>query len=146
MGECTYQGECKGTCPKCEAELRYLEQELARRQALGKGVAVATLAASLTLTAGCVPTALAGDVMDDPATTTKPTGEQIDVLEGEVPETEILEGYVAYETTEGEPEELPGDVAYESEPCSSDDYPGATETTPVETLPVVPESTANDAG
>lgn len=30
--ECTYKGDCLGTCPKCEAELRYLEQELARRQ------------------------------------------------------------------------------------------------------------------
>ncbi len=26
--ECTYQGDCSGTCPKCESELRYLEQEL----------------------------------------------------------------------------------------------------------------------
>ena len=26
--ECKYQGECTGTCPKCEAEVRYLEQEL----------------------------------------------------------------------------------------------------------------------
>lgn len=151
--ECTYQGECKGTCPKCEAELRYLEQELAKRQALGKGVAVAALAASLTFASGCVSSALAGDVADDPATATKPTDEQIDVLEGEVAETEILEGYIATETTaapydniEGEPEELLGDVAYESDPCPTDDYPGATETTPVETLPVAPESTASDAG
>ncbi len=45
--ECTFQGECKGTCPKCEAELRYLEQQLARRQRLGKTVTVAALAASL---------------------------------------------------------------------------------------------------
>ena len=22
--ECTYRGDCKGTCPKCEAELLYL--------------------------------------------------------------------------------------------------------------------------
>jgi hypothetical protein len=28
--ECTYQGQCKGTCPKCEQELVYLEQQ--RRQ------------------------------------------------------------------------------------------------------------------
>ena len=26
--ECTYQGDCLGTCPKCEAEVRYLEREL----------------------------------------------------------------------------------------------------------------------
>ena len=45
--ECGYQGECSGTCPKCEQELRYLEQQLARRQALGKRVTVAALAAGL---------------------------------------------------------------------------------------------------
>lgn len=45
--ECTFQGECKGTCPKCESELRYLEDQLAKRQRLGKTVTVAALAASL---------------------------------------------------------------------------------------------------
>ncbi len=25
--ECQYQGDCLGTCPKCEAEVRYLEQQ-----------------------------------------------------------------------------------------------------------------------
>ena len=53
--ECTYQGECKGTCPKCEAELRYLEQELEKRRKLGKTVAVAAVAASLSMAlTGCV--------------------------------------------------------------------------------------------
>ena len=23
--ECKHQGDCRGTCPKCEAELRYME-------------------------------------------------------------------------------------------------------------------------
>ena len=26
--ECSYQGECTGTCPRCESELRYLDQQL----------------------------------------------------------------------------------------------------------------------
>ena len=39
--ECHFQGECQGTCPKCEAEVRYLENELNRRRQLGKAVAVA---------------------------------------------------------------------------------------------------------
>ncbi len=52
--ECTYQGECTGTCPRCESELRYLEQQLARRQALGKAVTVAALSVSLMAgAAGC---------------------------------------------------------------------------------------------
>ena len=39
--ECHFQGECKGTCPKCEEELQYLENELSKRRQLGKAVAVA---------------------------------------------------------------------------------------------------------
>ncbi len=53
VSQCTHQGNCKGTCPKCEAELRYLEKELALRKSLGKAVAVAgiSLAAFSGLTA-----------------------------------------------------------------------------------------------
>lgn len=52
--ECTFQGECSGTCPKCEAELQYLEKELQKRQAAGKAIAVAGIAATLLLnTTGC---------------------------------------------------------------------------------------------
>lgn len=47
VSQCTYQGDCKGTCPKCEAELRYLERELAIRQGLGKAVAVVGISASV---------------------------------------------------------------------------------------------------
>ena len=39
--ECTYQGDCKGTCPKCEAEVRYLERELEKRQRMGKAAVFA---------------------------------------------------------------------------------------------------------
>lgn len=54
--ECTYQGDCTGTCPKCEAEVRYLEQELETRRRTGKAVAVAGIAAAMVVTAtGCSP-------------------------------------------------------------------------------------------
>ena len=55
--ECGYQGECKGTCPRCESELQYLERELARRKSLGKRVSVAALCVGMSLAAaGCSPT------------------------------------------------------------------------------------------
>ena len=41
VSECTYQGDCKGTCPKCEAEVRYLERELEKRQRMGKAAVFA---------------------------------------------------------------------------------------------------------
>ena len=34
--ECTYDGPCDGTCPSCEAEVQYIEQELERRQENGE--------------------------------------------------------------------------------------------------------------
>ena len=42
--ECHFRGECEGTCPKCEEELQYLENELNKRRQLGKAVAVAGIA------------------------------------------------------------------------------------------------------
>ncbi len=44
VSECTYQGDCLGTCPKCDAEVRYLERELAKRQALGKAAMISGMA------------------------------------------------------------------------------------------------------
>ena len=46
--ECKHQGDCAGTCPKCEAEVQYLERELEKRAKLGKAVTVAGLAAAIT--------------------------------------------------------------------------------------------------
>lgn len=56
VSQCTHQGDCKGTCPKCESELKYLERELAIRQGLGKAVAVVGISAGVcsSLTA-CTP-------------------------------------------------------------------------------------------
>lgn len=57
ISECTYQGDCKGTCPKCEAEVRYLERELEKRQRLGKaavfaGMSLGTLFAATSCNNG----------------------------------------------------------------------------------------------
>ena len=46
--ECTYDGQCDGTCPRCEAELQHLERELTLRATMGKAAAVAGLTLSLT--------------------------------------------------------------------------------------------------
>ena len=45
--ECTFEGECAGTCPRCEAEMRYLENQLAKRLSLGKVATVAGLMLTL---------------------------------------------------------------------------------------------------
>lgn len=44
--ECRYKGDCLGTCPKCEAEVRYLEQQLRARSLTGKAVVLAGISAA----------------------------------------------------------------------------------------------------
>ncbi len=64
--ECTYQGPCKGTCPRCESEVRYLENALAQKIRMGK---VATVA-GLALTLGVTASAAAQSTTTDPVDTT----------------------------------------------------------------------------
>lgn len=51
--ECRYQGDCKGTCPKCEAEVAYLEQQLHQRHLAGKTVMLGGIAAGMLTLSGC---------------------------------------------------------------------------------------------
>ena len=51
--ECHYEGDCAGTCPKCESELRFLEQQLQLRRQLGKAVAVVGVSMGLAALTSC---------------------------------------------------------------------------------------------
>ena len=51
--ECHHEGDCAGTCPACEAEVRYLEQQLQLRRQLGKAVAVVGVSMGLVALASC---------------------------------------------------------------------------------------------
>ncbi|MBO5562717.1 MAG: hypothetical protein J5939_03270 [Bacteroidales bacterium] len=70
--ECTHKGDCAGTCPKCEAEVRYLEDQLEKRRSKGRPVRLAGLAAGIgAVLAACEPTApdeLQGDLVTPPPT------------------------------------------------------------------------------
>lgn len=87
--ECTYEGDCSGTCPRCDYELRYLESELARRQRLGK----AAIVAGTVLTMASFQTANAQEpiLMGRPA-----------VIERDVEKNGVLKGVVSDLKT-GEP-------------------------------------------
>ena len=98
--ECTHKGNCRGTCPKCESELRELERQLAARQALGKRVTVAPLCAGLAFsTAGCSPAASGSPLPERHTPAPAETQEPIEWEVGEVP-------------YDGEDVELLGEVAY----------------------------------
>ncbi len=45
--ECHHEGDCSGTCPACESEMRYLEREIARRCSLGKAAIIAGVSLGL---------------------------------------------------------------------------------------------------
>ncbi len=76
---CTHKGDCRGTCPKCESEVRALERALERRRAMGKTVAVVGLSAGIIATsASCdafdafVGNEIAGDLRIEETTITSP--------------------------------------------------------------------------
>lgn len=51
---CTHAGDCPGTCPKCEAELKSLSEALEARARLKKRVALAGVSVGLCVSlAGC---------------------------------------------------------------------------------------------
>lgn len=125
--ECTHQGQCSGTCPKCEQELRYLEQQLAQRQSLGKRVTVAALAAGLLASLTGCPAPQTPEASSESTAlvteNTRQTEEDIYQVVGIVPVTEeatVLDGELPEPSTDAEippqpteePFELAGDVAY----------------------------------
>ena len=73
--ECHHQGECRGTCPACEAEVRYLESQLSIRRQLGKAVAIMGISAGLSALTSC------GDKAKKVATMSE---EQSKLMEGKV--------------------------------------------------------------
>lgn len=124
VGECTHQGDCKGTCPKCESELLYLERELERRARLGKAVVLTGLSACLAgVVSGC------GSEETKKPWSSSNTGLSTTTemyLDGEV---EIADPTTTELTTseplEEDVIELDGDVAYIEEEESTDE--GTTE-------------------
>lgn len=93
--ECHHEGNCQGTCPRCEQEVHYLESELIKRSRLGKAASIIGLAAGLSLAScntpdlvGVAPQPLEGDPYWEPDTTT------VDSLSTCEPE---LQGFLPFE-------------------------------------------------
>ena len=118
ISECKYQGDCTGTCPKCEAEVRYLEQELRKRQLSGKAVAVAGIAAALMVSAaGCALPQDAKDTLPSSSySATDPTGLTT------VPGTDLMG--IPPLPPEVEGEIVPGGIAPPETTAPEDEYWG----------------------
>ena len=90
--ECHHEGDCAGTCPRCEAEVRYLEQQLSRRRLLGKAVAVVGVGVGLATLSAC---------KTHKASIEEPLGGDV-VVEAPSPDNTMLEGIVPMPTTNSE--------------------------------------------
>ena len=126
VSECKHQGNCKGTCPKCEQEVRQLEAALARREALGKTVAVVGISAAISLSVtGCanpfsqttdgVPPLDGALPPENVTEETRETTPESDTLICETEMGEIAVPGEALPETETEPEELMGEPAWDGE-------------------------------
>ena len=68
--ECQHKGDCAGTCPACEEEIRYLERELKARKGNGFGMKVAGIAAGICATV--MPMTAAAQAVKSDSTTNRP--------------------------------------------------------------------------
>lgn len=89
--ECTYKGECTGTCPRCEAEVRYLESELDRRQKMGKLVTLAGLSL-----AGIACSSMLASCEMLPGKATPLPVDDVDSIVSDTLEPEIYEGDIDF--------------------------------------------------
>lgn len=85
--ECTHEGDCAGTCPKCESETRWLERQLRARQALGKAVTIAGLSIALGAMSSChlIGQRTAGEVAREDSSFCSPVDTVNHVPQGDVP-------------------------------------------------------------
>ena len=68
--ECHHKGDCAGTCPACEEEIRYLERELKARKGNGFGMKVAGIAAGICATV--MPVTAAAQAVKPDSTANRP--------------------------------------------------------------------------
>lgn len=90
--ECTFKGECCGTCPQCESELRTLEQELAKRISIGKVATVAGLA--LTLATPLAAQNVEPQKQPTPINATEPIKDSIPILKDTTAQRYSISGVV----------------------------------------------------
>ena len=68
--ECHHKGDCAGTCPACEEEIRYLERELKARKDNGFSMKVAGIAAGICATV--MPMTAAAQTVKSDSTANRP--------------------------------------------------------------------------
>ena len=91
--ECHHEGPCAGTCPACEAEVKYLEQQLQVRRMLGRAVMLTGIAVGLTSLTACGQNKLPNGCENDTTITEPELAGDVEDVDGmmEMPEPEVEE-------------------------------------------------------
>ena len=127
VSECQYKGDCTGTCPKYESELRYLEQQLRLRRMMGKAVVIAGISAGMAALSGCSDRAAAAHAVSN-SNTQKISDERCMLLidsPAKPRDTIALSGEVIY--IEGDREIIPDSTIVYSVPEIEPEFPGGRE-------------------
>lgn len=117
ISDCKYQGDCTGTCPKCEAEVAQLEKALEERRAKGLKVALAGISAGLfaASTVACASPSASG--AGESVTPGLKNQEIVETLQDDMPTA----GVPVYEETLQGDMPLAGEPLYEETPDISGD-------------------------
>lgn len=91
--ECHHEGECSGTCPACESEMRFLEREIARKRTFGKAALVAGVSLGLT----CLTATSCDQVNQAVQSIVQSCNHNEGPLEGEVPAPSLEEDSIKAE-------------------------------------------------
>lgn len=116
--ECQHKGDCRGTCEKCEQDIRYIEHQLSLRKAAGKAIKIAGLFTGMAALSACGPTTSEnnGDVVPTCGDTIR-----VDQLEGDVyapepeDETEGGDSTQVDQKKAGEVQAIPPELPVEGE-------------------------------
>lgn len=96
--ECNHQGDCAGTCPKCESELEYLTKKLHERQENGEEVSLEGLADDKDISMAYRDTSLEAEnyviPFDEKEGIELNDEPMIDILQGDVDILEFIDGDV----------------------------------------------------
>ena len=114
--ECLHEGDCAGTCPRCEREMRWLEGQLRLRKSLGKAVTVAGLSLGLASLVSCSDTTQSTAGVIDDSCDSSVVVDGAERLEGDVPAD------TAFIHPMAEPQEIDG-VTQPEDPNDNRDCP-----------------------
>lgn len=127
--ECHHEGPCAGTCPACEAEVKYLEQQLQVRRMLGRAVMLTGIAVGLTSLTACGQNKLPNGCENDTTITEPELAGDVEDVDGmmEMPEPEeeeVVRGKMPAPVDTITPVKKDESVIYGEVPYSEPQFPG----------------------